>query len=835
RRKENAKRSARKKNILFFSQGQADGDVRFMATLGMKGANLAEMAKMRLPIPPGFTITTKITSKLSGAKELPMDIRKDIKRYIKRIERRVDYRFGDKEKPLLLSIRGGSRYSMPGLLGTITNVGLNDETVEGLANLSGNRQFAYNSYIRFILDYANQALNVKKPLLLNVIQQELSKAGARNIEEASPDVLISLVKILKLNIKNMTGQEIPDDSYEQLVNSIMAVAKSWDKPKAVKYRERNSIPHDIRTAVNVQMMVFGNLNNNSGTGVAFTRNPLNGEREVFGEVLFNSQGKDIVSGKTTPLSLEELDKRMPLIAKELRGYLEILEKRYKEIQDVEFTIQDGKLYILQTRGNENKVTPLARAKILMDLTQEGIISEEEALKRISLSGLLWFKKYLESPALNPKIKKEVLATGIPASPGIADGKICFDEETVIDLSQKNESAILVLNESFLQDEKSVKASSGTLTRLGGATSHAAIIARGSEIMKPVITGASGIQFIENGFRIGDIFMKKGDFIILDGNSGKVYKGRLEKSDLVDSEVTRVLKGFLSESKSRMFSYYKKLNSWIDIKKRDEDNLAFIRNAESSRADISLVKNKAYKALLEARSIMAERPTQWRKDVNMVTRDLLEIKYEDHENGLTYEEVVLAWRYIYKEDARILARILHTQASKHNEISNAFDVCRNLTNDEFDIVLFNLMGSFNAGDFTRDEYDDFLRESYFPIVRLLANFKDYDIERYIENSSKETLASIIEESVRFDKPKAGDICKVIAEKIYNSKEIRDFLLGAEGVHGRLTPMAFEWFNGIMDETVEERLKEEKDRVGEIFKLNAILRAIRDSQAVTQISN
>ena len=547
KRKENKKRRLRGRRIYFFKQGLADGNARLYPILGVKGANLAEMANMNIPVPPGVTISNRITNQILAAGELPLDFRRDLKRYVKRIERQVAYRFGDSENPLFLSVRSGARYSMPGFLKTVTNIGLNDETVKGLAMMSGDERFAYNSYLRFILDYAQEVLNIEESALEDSIQAELHKAGEATLDLASVTTLKDLTQFLKTRVKEISRREIPSDVFEQLTNSVMAAIESWSDPKAIAYRERNAIPHDIGTAINIQMMVFGNLDENSGTGVAFTRNPLNGEREVFGEVLFNAQGKDIVSGRVTPLSLNELDRRMPDVANELREYLEILEKRFKEIQDVEFTIQNGKLYILQTRGNERRVTPLARVRILIDLVQEGVISEEEALRRVELKNLLWLKKYLEAPVFKPKAQREVLTTGIPASPGVAEGKVCLDRHQAIELSQQDISVILVLNESFPQDEEAIKAANGTLTKLGGAASHAAIIARSSEVMKAVITGANEIQFVRGGFKVKHTMVQEGDLIVLDGNTGCIFTGRIEKDELVDSEVARVLSGSLPEA------------------------------------------------------------------------------------------------------------------------------------------------------------------------------------------------------------------------------------------------------------------------------------------------
>lgn len=498
----------------------SEGDASMRKFLGGKGANLAEMTKLGLPIPQGFTVTTEAcTDYYSKRKIVNTDVIKDIYNGINKLEAISNKKFGDKNNPLLVSVRSGSRVSMPGMMDTVLNLGLNDSSVEGLANKTGNIKFAYDSYRRFIQMFADVVKEVDK----RYFEEELIKI--KKLKRTSFDMDLSeedfkrLVCKFKKIYKEKTGIEFPQDPKEQLMESITAVFRSWNNPRAIIYRRMHDIPSSWGTAVNVQMMVFGNMGDNCGTGVAFTRNPATGENLIFGEYLINAQGEDVVAGVRTPNPIAVLEKDMPEVYKEFIDITKKLENHYKDMQDVEFTIENKKLYFLQTRNG--KRTAEAAIKIAVDFVAEGLLSKEEAIMKVDPKQL----DQLLHPMfdVNALDSAKSVAKGLPASPGAGAGQVYFTAESAKEAkSKRNERVILVRKETSPEDIEGMAAARGILTIRGGMTSHAAVVARGMGIC--CVTGCSDIIINdkEKYFTIGDYIVNEGDFISLDGATGKIY-------------------------------------------------------------------------------------------------------------------------------------------------------------------------------------------------------------------------------------------------------------------------------------------------------------------------
>ena len=514
------------KFLYFFSEQRTDGHAGMKDILGGKGAGLAEMSNLNIPVPPGFTISTEICRVYyENKKNLPSEVTSQVTKALSDIKEITGKSFGDKQNPLLLSIRSGARVSMPGMMDTILNLGLNDETVKGLAESSGNAFFAYDSYRRFIQMYANVVMHVNYSKLEIIMEDLQTQRGSDfNVED-----LKSIVDQFKSEILAETGRTFPDDPYEQLFSAVSAVFESWNTPRAKTYRRLHNYSQDWGTAVNVQAMVFGNLGDNSATGVAFTRQPSTGQKAFFGEYLLNAQGEDVVAGLRTPQPLTEdlvrnsnqisLEKLMPGIYAKLLEIAQKLENHYRDMQDLEFTIENNQLWLLQTRSG--KRTAQAGLKIAMDMMNENLISEEEVLLRIdpvSLDKLL-------HPTLASDIPLEsIMAQGLPASPGATVGKIVFQSQEAEDMKMQGENVILVRLETSPEDIHGMIASSGILTARGGMTSHAAVVARG--MGKPCIVGCGELEVNETQktLRVGEHLLKLGDVITIDGTSGKVLKG-----------------------------------------------------------------------------------------------------------------------------------------------------------------------------------------------------------------------------------------------------------------------------------------------------------------------
>jgi pyruvate,orthophosphate dikinase len=524
-----------KKYVYMFSEG----DASMRNLLGGKGANLAEMTKLGLPIPQGFIVTTEACNDYyANNGVISSEAVEQIEASLAKLEEISGKKFGDPKNPLLVSIRSGARASMPGMMDTILNLGLNDVSVEGLAAATENSRFAYDSYRRFIQMFSDVVMEIAKAKFEKILDDVKKQKGKSNDTDLTADDLLEVIKGYKALYKEEIGTDFPQDPKEQLMEAITAVFRSWDNPRAIVYRRMNDIPSSWGTAVNVQQMVFGNMGNTCGTGVAFTRNPATGEKEIFGEYLINAQGEDVVAGIRTPKPISTLEEDMPEVYKEFVDIATKLENHYKDMQDMEFTIEDKKLYFLQTRNG--KRTAPAALKIAVDLVNEGMVSEEEALLKVDPKQL----DQLLHPAFDSKALKaaDPIAKGLPASPGAAAGRIYFTAQDAKAAGDRGERVILVRMETSPEDIEGMVAAQGILTGRGGMTSHAAVVARG--MGKCCVAGCSEIKIDEEGkiFEAKGVTYKEGDYISLDGSAGLVYG---EDIPTVEPEITGDFAIFMS--------------------------------------------------------------------------------------------------------------------------------------------------------------------------------------------------------------------------------------------------------------------------------------------------
>lgn len=517
------------KYVYFFGKGEAEGSGAMKNLLGGKGANLAEMTSLGLPVPPGFTLSTEVcTAFYQNDRNYPACLPEEVAANLRHVEELVGNRFGDPVNPLLVSVRSGARASMPGMMDTILNLGLNDATVQGVIAKSGDARFAYDAYRRFVQMYGDVVLDVKKDIFDHQMDMAKAKRGAKLDTELTAEDLCELVATFKATVLEQTGKPFPEDPAEQLWGAIGAVFGSWMNQRAITYRRLNNIPSDWGTAVSVQAMVFGNMGDDCATGVAFTRNPSTGEKTFYGEFLVNAQGEDVVAGIRTPQPvnkaegdgiLPSLEEVMPACYAELMRIQAILENHYRDMQDIEFTIETGKLYMLQTRNAKRTATAAVRCAV--EMVKEGLISEKEAVLRVAPEQL----DQLLHPSLDPKAKKEVIAKGLPASPGAASGEVVFSADEAEAAAKLNRKVILVRVETSPEDIHGMHAAQGILTARGGMTSHAAVVARG--MGKCCVAGCSDIKvdYAAQTFTARNgVVINRGDIITLDGSKGEVIKG-----------------------------------------------------------------------------------------------------------------------------------------------------------------------------------------------------------------------------------------------------------------------------------------------------------------------
>ncbi|MDA0688379.1 MAG: pyruvate, phosphate dikinase [Proteobacteria bacterium] len=552
----------KKKHVYAFGR-KTDGNATMRELLGGKGANLAEMASIGLPVPPGFTISTEVcTYFYDHERQYPKTLNKEVRDAIRQIESQLGKRFGARNNPLLVSVRSGARDSMPGMMDTILNLGLNDETVEGLAEVSGNPRFAWDCYRRFIQMYGDVVMGVQarseeedEPFH-EVLDRLKSSVGVQNDSELTVGDLRELVKRYKALIARRTKSTFPQDVMEQLWGAVGAVFGSWKNERAILYRQQYGIPAEWGTAVNIQAMVFGNAGDTSATGVAFTRDPANGEKVFYGEYLINAQGEDVVAGVRTPHPIAHMKKSMPKSFKDLEKVRSKLEGHFKDMQDFEFTIENGRLFILQTRNG--KRTGLAAVRIAVEMQGERLMSQETALLKIPAESI----DSLLVPVFDPKALKAatVIAKGLPAGPGAATGRIAFTAAAAEAETRKGNKVVLCRTETSPDDLKGMLHSQGILTSRGGVSSHAALVAR--QLGKVCVCGAGdiNINYEKRTLTAGKVVLKEGDYISIDGSTGAIYKGMIESAD---SEVKRVLEGSLKPRSSYTYELFQTVMRWAD--------------------------------------------------------------------------------------------------------------------------------------------------------------------------------------------------------------------------------------------------------------------------------
>ncbi|MDZ7374259.1 MAG: pyruvate, phosphate dikinase [candidate division KSB1 bacterium] len=569
---------AEKKWVYKFGGNSTEGNAKMKNLLGSKGANLAEMALLGIPVPPGFTITTEMCAvyyQTNG--QFPPELEGQVKEAMAFVEKEMGATFGDPSNPLLVSVRSGAAISMPGMMDTVLNLGLNDETVQGLAKRTGNERFAWDSYRRFVQMYGDVVLGLKPESKEEtdpfeaIIDELKEKKGYKYDTDMTVEDLKYLVAEFKKLIKQRKGVDFPQDPWEQLWGAIRAVFRSWNNERAITYRRLNKIPDDLGTAVNVQAMVFGNMGEDSATGVAFTRDPATGEKVFYGEYLVNAQGEDVVAGIRTPQPINRetktepdqvtLEEVMPEAYRTLVDIRDKLERHYKEMQDIEFTIQRGRLWMLQTRTG--KRTAKAAIKIAVDMVKEGLIDKKTAIMRVSPEQL----DQLLHPMFDPKAKKKVIAKGLPASPGAASGRVVFHADDAEEWNRRGEKVILVRLETSPEDVGGMHAAQGVLTARGGMTSHAAVVARGMGKTCVVGCGAIDVDYAKRQFTVGDLVVKEGDWISIDGSTGEVMLGQVPT---VEPQLT---------------GEFAELMSWVDEVRR----LGVRTNADTPR-DAQVARN-----------------------------------------------------------------------------------------------------------------------------------------------------------------------------------------------------------------------------------------------------
>jgi pyruvate, orthophosphate dikinase len=542
------------KSVFFFGAGAAEGTKEMKAVLGGKGANLAEMTNLGVPVPPGFTIACGICVDYLRERSIPDPLRQQVAGALHRLEGVTEKGFGDPTNPLLVSVRSGAPVSMPGMMETILNLGLNDRTVIGLARASGNARFAYDSYRRFIQMYGDVVLGVPFAQFEHLLGAKRLTTGAKNDSDLDEGTLRNLVEEYKSLVRSNTGNDFPMDPTTQLWGAIEAVWRSWTLKKAVDYRRVNGIAESLGTAVNVVSMVFGNLGDDSGTGVAFTRNPSTGENKFYGEFLVNAQGEDVVAGIRTPLSIDEMRTKLPEAYTELRETEQRLERHFREMQDIEFTVERGRLYLLQTRTG--KRTAAAAVLIATEMVDEGLIDPATAVRRVAPEQL----DQLLHPVIDSGVRATPLCTGLPASPGAASGVVVFDPDVAEHRAAAGEHVILVRDETTPEDFHGIVAARAVLTARGGMTSHAAVVARGMGKCAVVGCREIHVDLDHRRFTVGDTNVAEGEWITVDGATGNVYRGELPT---VPSEVVQVIRGTRDPAHAPAYRAFARLLGWAD--------------------------------------------------------------------------------------------------------------------------------------------------------------------------------------------------------------------------------------------------------------------------------
>src|SRR5688572_2999857 len=555
------------KFVYFFGGGKAEGKASMRDLLGGKGAGLHEMTRIGVPVPPGFTITTDVCRYYYARGGYPKNLEIDVSLALKRVEKQLGKRFGDANDPLLVSVRSGARESMPGMMDTVLNLGLNDQTLQGLIRQTQDPRFAYDTYRRFVQMYSDVVLGVKPrdkaqaDPFEQIIEEKKRSHGFNSDAELTTDDLKEIVNRYKAEVKSNTGKDFPDDPVAQLWGAIGAVFGSWNNDRAVAYRELYRIPSEWGTAVNVQAMVFGNLGEACATGVAFTRNPSTGEKEFYGEFLVNAQGEDVVAGIRTPRTIGELKSAMPRPYAQLQRVCRRLEKHYRDMQDIEFTIEDNTLWMLQTRSA--KRTGFAALRVAVDMVEEKIITKKDALLRVEADHLNQLLRPIfdSQDKQRAAVERRILVKGLPAGPGAASGRIVFHAEDAVEWKKNGKRIVLCRIETSPDDIRGMEAAEGILTARGGMTSHAALVAR--QMGKVCVAGCEAlhIDYSARVMRVNGTVLKEGDWISVDGSTGEVIRGEVQTRP---SEVLQVLlENTLAASKSPLYGQYAKIMKWAD--------------------------------------------------------------------------------------------------------------------------------------------------------------------------------------------------------------------------------------------------------------------------------
>ena len=563
------------KRVYLFSEdadpiikGLADEGRGIKDLLGGKGANLMLMTNAGIPVPPGFTITTDSCIEfLANDHQMPEGLEAQVDEAMAALEEQTGKKFGDVADPLLVSVRSGAKFSMPGMMDTVLNLGLSDEVVKGLAALSGDERFAYDAYRRFIMMFADVVKGAERELFEECLVEVKQEEGVKEDVDVSAEGLKKVVAAEQKVYEQEVGEPFPTDPRDQLMQSIEAVFSSWDNDRAIAYRTIHQISHDLGTAVNVQTMVFGNLGDDSGTGVAFTRNPATGEKEIYGEFLFNAQGEDVVAGIRTPLPISELENRMPEIYRQFIEICNRLEDFYQNMEDVEFTIEQAKLWMLQTR--DGKRTAQAAIKIAVEMVEEGLVTERQAVMMVEPSQL----DQLLHPQFDAGAKPAFIAKGVDASPGAASGRVVFTSADAVAWQERGEQVLLVRHETSPEDIRGMAAAQGILTTTGGKTSHAAIVGR--QMGKPCVVGCAALELDYKGkqFRVGDTAVGEGEWLSIDGSTGEVMLGQVET---MPSDIIQVLEGIKKPEEAPNYGLFAKLMSWAD----DVRSLRVLTNADT---------------------------------------------------------------------------------------------------------------------------------------------------------------------------------------------------------------------------------------------------------------
>jgi pyruvate,orthophosphate dikinase len=550
--------AAAAQSVFFFGDGRAEGTKDMKAVLGGKGAGLAEMTNLGIPVPPGFTIACATSVEYLRSHRVPEGLREEVELALERLERATGKTFGDATNPLLVSVRSGAPVSMPGMMETILNLGLNDQTVAGLAGASGNDRFAYDSYRRFIQMYGDVVLGVPSSQFEHLLTTKRMTTGVENDSDLTADAVKGLVADYRALVRNRTGEEFPSDPTEQLWGAIQAVWKSWTLKKAVDYRKVHRIADDLGTAVSVVAMVFGNLGDDSGTGVAFTRNPSTGEKKFYGEFLVNAQGEDVVAGIRTPLAIDQMSKRLPEAYDDLLEAQRRLEGHFRDMQDLEFTVERGRLYLLQTRTGKRTAT--AAVRIAIDMVDEGSIDPSTAVRRVIPEQL----DQLLHPVIASDVRARPICTGLPASPGAESGVAVFDPDVAVQQAAAGKRVILVREETTPEDFHGIVAARAVITARGGMTSHAAVVARG--MGKCAVVGCRDIHVdvVHRRLTAGESTIAEGDWVTVDGASGRIYAGDLPTTP---SEVVQVIRGTRDRRSAPTYQSFARLLGWADDVRR----------------------------------------------------------------------------------------------------------------------------------------------------------------------------------------------------------------------------------------------------------------------------